>query len=263
MHSSAYGYPTCHGSTKALSNVWPLGILFFSKLFFSSCPQTSGFWVRYLGLRVSRGGVTAEKVGWDMGPVFWHHFPACLGGSFLHPTPAMSSTHAVLFSPASCDSMAFCGWLFQQCLASSMAALIIPGEIMAPTRLWQLLLTLGESGFSLVGFGFGGGSKAAPHSVRNIFSSCHVCSVLQMDCISMSWWLFTASCILKLWLPVILRRKWHCNWLTMTVLALKIKSLQILLFGFLFFNRSTLFSFTLRPWLHLAKRAVFMFYCLD
>lgn len=71
---------------------------------------------------------------------------------------------------------------------------------------------------------------------KNVFNSCHVCSVLQMDCISLPWWLYTVSSILKLWLLTILRRKLHCNWITRTVLALKSLSHQMLFFDF--FNRS-------------------------
>lgn len=36
MHSSAYGHPTCHGSTKSLSNLWPQVIFFFSNFLLSA-----------------------------------------------------------------------------------------------------------------------------------------------------------------------------------------------------------------------------------
>lgn len=75
--------------------------------------------------------------------------------------------------------------------------------------------------------------RLTPRMIKNVFNSCHVCSVLQMDCISLSWLLFTVSVILKLWLLTILRRKLHFNWITRTVLALKSLSHQMLFLAFL------------------------------
>lgn len=96
--------------------------------------------------------------------------------------------------------------------------------------------------------------------LKNIFKSFHVCSVLELDYISLSWWFFTVSSILKVWLLTILRRKLHCNCIAMTVLALKSKSHQILFFGF--FNRSSMVLFTLRTWLQLEKITIYHYILL-
>lgn len=145
-----------------------------------------------------------------MGPVLWHHFPVCLDGSFLHstPLPYTGSTHTVP---------------------------LLPGLLCQHGLLWLIFLTVFgflrgcsdnsrrnyDSDISMTVSADFGRIRVFPcqfwvwwcfqgwptHVRKNIFNSSHVCSVLQMDCVSLSWQFFIASCILKLQLPVILRRK--------------------------------------------------------
>lgn len=130
----------------------------------------------------------------------------------------------------------------------------LQGTLCFLTHLWQLLLTSGEPGFSLLVLDFMVFPRLAHTMFRNIFNSSHVCSMLQMDYLSLFQWFFTASSILKLWLITILRKKLHCNWITMAVLALKASLIRCYFLAF--FNGSSMLSFTVRTWLQLAKTSI-------